>query len=152
MIANLFGPVEGKRHDASILARSNILEQLSTHSFDTNQKPLCIYGDPAYPNKVHLMTAFKGSSLTDQQREFNKRMSRCRVTVEWIFGDIVRHFAFTDFKQNLKLHLSPIGKIYIVSALLTNAHTSLYGNNTSRYFDASPPVLEDYFQAIQLLN
>ena len=49
LIANLFRPIEGKRHDSAMLAQSQIFEQLQIHSFDTNGNTLCIYGDPAYP-------------------------------------------------------------------------------------------------------
>ena len=61
-------------------------------------------------------------------------MSKVRSSVEWIFGDIVNYFKFLDFKKELKLDLSPIGKMYIVCALLRNALTCLYGNTTSDFF------------------
>ena len=48
LIANLFGPIEGKRHDSAMLAQSQIFEQLQIHSFDTNDNTLCIYGDLLY--------------------------------------------------------------------------------------------------------
>ena len=35
--------------------------------------------------------------------------------------------------------------MYIVSALLCNAYTSLYGNTTSEFFDQLPPPIEEYF-------
>ena len=54
LIANLFGPVEGKRHDSGMLADSGLLNQFQQHSFDTGGRPLCIYADPAYPLRVHL--------------------------------------------------------------------------------------------------
>ena len=50
-----------------------------------------------------------------------------------------------DFKKTLKVCLSSVGKMYIVSALLRNALTCLYGNGTSKFFDVDPPSLEDYF-------
>lgn len=65
--------------------------------------------------------------------------------MEWLFGDIVNYFKFLDFQKNLKLGLSSIGKMYIVSAFLQNALTCLYGNNTSTFFDLDPPTLEEYF-------
>ena len=34
LIANLFGPVEEKRHDSGMLADSGLLNQLQQHSFD----------------------------------------------------------------------------------------------------------------------
>lgn len=146
LIANFFGPVEGRRHDSSLLAQSKLLEKLDEYSFDADGNPLCIYGDPAYPLRIHLMTGYKGAALTEEQEEFNQRMSSVRVSVEWIFGDIVRFFAFVDFKKDLKINLSAIGKIYTVCALLQNAHTCLYGNTTSRFFNLQPPELEEYLR------
>ena len=73
--------------------------------------------------------------------QYNKGMSAVRSSVEWLFGDVVNSFKFLDFKKNLKLMLSSIGKMYVVSVLLRNALTCLYGNETSDYFDLSPPSL-----------
>ena len=50
-------------------------------------------------------------------------------------------FKFTDFKKTQKVRLSACAKMYTVSGLLTNAHTCLYGNTTSTYFELSPPSL-----------
>ena len=72
-------------------------------------------------------------------------MSSVRISVEWLFGDIVNYFAFLDFKKKHKLFQAPIGKMYLVCALLTNARTCLYGNITSEYFRLDPPSLEEYF-------
>ena len=142
LIANFYGPVEGRRHDSSLLAESKLLQKLNVHSFASDETPLCLYGDPAYPLRIHLMTGFKGA--VTPQHAFNEKMNSVRVTVEWIFGDIVRFFAFMDFKKDLKVNLSPIGKMYMVSALLQNAHTCLYGNTTSCFFSMKPPELEEY--------
>ena len=84
--------------------------------------------------------------MTDDQKLFNSSMSKVREVVEWVFGDIVTYFAFLDYKKNLKIGLSPIGKMYSVCALLRNALTCLYGSTTSTYFDVQPPRLHDYFQ------
>ena len=48
-------------------------------------------------------------------------MSKVRVLVEWIFGDVVNYFKFLDFKKNLKICLSSVGKMYITCALMHNA-------------------------------
>jgi hypothetical protein len=63
----------------------------------------CVYGDPAYPISVHMQCSFKGPQLTPLQKEYNAAMSRVRVSVEWVFGDIANYFAFLDFKKNLKV-------------------------------------------------
>jgi len=58
----------------------------------------------------------------------------------------VDFFKFTDYKQGLKIGLSAVGKIYVACALLRNALTFLYGNNTFTFFNVKPPDLEEYFR------
>ena len=77
--------------------------------------------------------------------EHNHRMSAVRTSVEWLFGDVVNSFKFNDFQRNLKIFLITDGKMYVVSVILRNALTCLYGNLTSTFFDLTPPRLEDYF-------
>ena len=146
MIAHLYGPIEGRRHDCYLLRMSGLLNQLEQRSFDTAGRVMCIYGDPAYPLRPHLQSPFKGN-LTPQQHDYNKSMSSVRISVEWLFGDIVNFFKFVDFKKSQKVFLSACGKMYAVCGLLTNAHTCLYSNNSSKLFGLEPPTLEDYFQA-----
>ena len=76
---------------------------------------------------------------------YNKAMRNVRSSVEWLFGDIINYFKFMDFKKNLKIGMSCVGKMYVVCALLPNALTCLYGNQTSQYFELDPPTLQDYF-------
>jgi len=106
---------------------------------------MCLYGDPAYPLRVHLQGLLRFGVLTIQMKAYNTAMSAVRSSVEWLFGDIINYFKFLDFKKNLKLGLSSIGKMYIVSALFQNALTCLYSNETSSFFDLHPPTLEEYF-------
>ena len=146
LIANLYGPVEGRRHDSGMLVESALLGDLQRHSFSPVGQPLCVYGDPAYPLNIHLQGPFKGARITPLQNEYNSAMSSVRTSVEWVFGDIINYFAFMDFKKNLKIRLSAVGKMYMVCALLTNARTCLYQSVTSAYFGLDPPTLEAYFQ------
>ena len=82
---------------------------------------MCLYGDPAYPLRVNLQGPFKYAILTPQMQEFNAAMSVVRISVEWLFGDIINYFKFIDFKKNLKIRLSSVGKMYVVCAILRNA-------------------------------
>ena len=66
------------------------------------------------------------------------------MSVEWLFEDIIDFFRFLDYRKNLKIGLSSVGKIYIVFDLLRNAITCLYGNQTSEFFDLETPTLEEY--------
>lgn len=64
LIANLYGPVIGKRHDSGMLAESGLLGDLQRYSHSHDGQPLCVYGDPAYPISVHMQRSFKGPQLT----------------------------------------------------------------------------------------
>ena len=79
-------------------------------------------------------------------QDYNESVSAVQIAVEWLFGGITNSFKFLDYKKNLKIGLSSVGKMYVVSALLRNAITCLYGNETSDYFGIEPPTLEQYFQ------
>ena len=72
-------------------------------------------------------------------------MSQVRIAVEWLFGDIVNYFKFLDFKKNLKVRLSAVGKMYVVCALIENARACLYGIATAKYFGINPPTIHNYF-------
>ena len=73
-------------------------------------KPLCLYGDPAYPLGIHLQAPYRQNPLTPQMALFNKAMSEVRVAVEWLFGDIANYFKFMDFKKQMKINLSSADK------------------------------------------
>ena len=145
LVANLFSPGEGKRHDSSMLSESNLYNQLVQYAVNINGDPLCIYGDPAYPHRPQLQGSFKGARLTQNEKDWNSAFSCVRVSVEWIFKDIINCFKFLDFKKNLKVQLSAVGKMYIVCTLLHNARCCLHGSTTSEYFHVQPPTLRDYF-------
>ena len=100
---------------------------------------MCVFGNPAYPLRVHLQAPFRHGILTPMMEGYNAEMSSVRVTVEWLFGDIINDFKFLDFKKNLKIGMSSVGKMYLVCALLNNAITCLYGNSTSEFFGLNPP-------------
>ena len=135
MIANLFGPIEGRRHDSYMLRESGLLHELERHSHDVEGNTFCIYGDPAYRIRAHLQSPFNGINITPEQEAYNRSMSSVRVSVERLFGDIVNNFKFVDFKKNQKVSLSAIGIMYLISGLLTNAHIRLYWNITSDSLD-----------------
>ncbi len=110
-----------------MLRESGLMAMLEEHAFGTNRQPMCIYGDPAYPLRVHLQAPFRLVQPNPDMEAFNKSMSSVRVSVEWLFGDIVSSFKFIDFKKNLKIALNAVGKMYIVSGILRNCITCMYG-------------------------
>ena len=129
-----------------MLVESGLLANLEEYAVSETGQPMCVYGDPAYPLRPQLQAPFREAVLTDDMKRFNTAMSSVRVSVEWLFGDVVNQFKFVDFKKNLKVALSPVGKIYITSAVLNNALICMYGNNTSTFFGIDPPTVHEYLQ------
>ena len=110
---------------------------------DTGGRPLCISRDPAYPLRVHLQSGFRGANITREEELWNSKMSSVRQAVKWIFGDIVNFCKLLDFKKNFKIGLSPIGKIYIVSALLHNARSCFYGTIPQNILNVNNQLLKN---------
>lgn len=128
-----------------MLKDSHLLEEMERDAFSPTGEAMCVYGDPAYPLRIHLQQPFRQVPLTAPMEQFNKSMSSVRSSVEWIFGDIIGSFKFLDFKKNLKIGLSAVGQQYVVGTLLRNALTCLYGNTTATFFNLETPSLEEYF-------
>ena len=57
-LTNLFGPIEGCRHDAGMLRESGLLGELKRVALDQAGNIMCIYGDPAYPLRPQLMCPY----------------------------------------------------------------------------------------------
>ena len=108
----------GEKHDAGMLIDSSLLQELERNAFSTTGQPMSIYGDPAYPLRIHVQAPFRHGVLTPMMEQYNFDMSSVRVTVEWLFGDIINDFKVLDFKKNLKIGMSSVGKMYLVCALL----------------------------------
>ena len=144
IIVHFWGPFEGRRHDSALYFFSGLDQEIS-QVCDRHGNQMCIYGDSAYAARQYLLTPFKGSNLSQLETDFNGNMAKVRTCVEWGFGKICGNFAFLDFHKNLKARLQAVGKYYLVGAILTNAHTCLYGSQTGRYFLLEPPTLDQYF-------
>lgn len=135
LIAHLFGPIEGRRHDAFMLGESGLQDKLK-YITKPNGEPFVIYGDPGYGLALNILASFRGFHFTAQEKAFNRATSKVRTS------------AFLDFKKNLKVLLQPVGKYYIVASLLINCHACLYGSVTGKYFNLNPPSLETYLSNV----
>ena len=128
-----------------MLRDSGLLDDLQNHAISPTGEVMCLYGDPAYPLRVNLQAPFRDARLTPAMEAYNLAMSRVRTSVEWIFGDAIKSFKALDFKSNLKIGLSTVGKMYVVCALMRNAITCMYGNQTCDFFGLEPPTINEYF-------
>ena len=66
---------EGHKHDAGMLADWRLLTNLQTFAVSPTGQPICIYGNPAYPLRVHLQAPFCQGCLTLQMQAYNDAMS-----------------------------------------------------------------------------
>ena len=98
-----------------MLVMSGLMPILEHNSFEINGERLCIYGDPAYPLRWYQQGPFKGGQITREQEAFNTTMSNVRITVKWLFGDIIETFKFTDFKktQNIQCFTYKCSHLFI---------------------------------------
>ena len=99
-IAHMYGPVDGKRHGGRTFTMSSLLPKLQQYARDT-QGRLCIYRDPSYQINVNRQAPFPNNPLTADQKAYNRAMSQVRVSVEWLFGDIVNWLKFLDCWKNV---------------------------------------------------
>jgi hypothetical protein len=140
LVADFFGPIEGRRNDAHMLRESKLIDTLRDSFSD-----LICYGDPAYPILEFLMCPFERHGISERQRAFNKAISRARITVEWIFGILTNTFPGADYKRRNAIFKTPVASWVMVAVYLLNIRTCLQGANAvSRYFNCNPPTVEEY--------
>ena len=58
-----------------MLAESGLYNSLRAHAVSATGQAMCIYGDPAYPLRMHLQGPFQQRVLTLQQQAYNGSMS-----------------------------------------------------------------------------
>ena len=143
----MYGPIAGRHHDAFMLSASGLQRKLAKN-LRQDGSPYVMYGDPDYGVSSTILALYRSSQLTPQQQDYNRAMSRVQVSVEWTFGKIVTNLSYLDLKRSNKVLLQPIGKYYLVAAVLTNCHTCLYGLQTSTFFGVDPPQLETYLSNV----
>lgn len=66
------------------------------------QTPFVFVGDDAFPIKSYLMKPFSLKHLETDKIEYNKRLSRCRRTIENSFGILVKVFKIFEKPLNVQ--------------------------------------------------
>ena len=78
-----------------MLVASNVCKKLKQLN-DVRHEIIIIYDEPSYEVTKSILTLSRGANLTEEEREFDKRMSKVRVFVDWGFGKICNYFAYLD--------------------------------------------------------
>ncbi|KAG2771739.1 hypothetical protein PC116_g23790 [Phytophthora cactorum] len=109
LVSHLFGPVDGRRHDLFMLNESG-LKAVLENNINVHNK--LIHGDPAYRCTNLFCYPFKGCKVDVPQKELNKAMSDVRVSVEWSYAEITKHFSFLDFNRHQRVATTPAATLY----------------------------------------
>ena len=117
--------------DNYTLAMSNILDKLANCQ-EGNTLKYAIFGDSAYMDDDYLLTGG------------GRGMSSVREPIEWDYKDVKSQWKYLDYKHALKIKNQPLAKIVIVCHLLRNAMNTMYGSQTSLYFNLLPPTFEEW--------
>ncbi len=143
LIAYLYGAIEGRHHDSYLYTLSGLLLMLRAL---LGSGSFSLFGDVAFPLSDWVITSYRDDEVTYlHQQRFNRAHKAVRVAVEWAFGKIQSHSPQLLRKETQQVFRSPLKKMYYVATLFANAHTCLYGNQTSTYFAVRPISLEQYF-------
>jgi hypothetical protein len=159
--ACMFGPITGNRHDSYMLAKSGLIPKLreimplpaAPRIEDVNELQnygvYSLYGDPAYPQSLVLLGGFRNPRPGSREAQWNTEMSKVREVVEWAFANLIKNWAFLDFRASMMVFKSPVAKYYIIAAFLMNCRSCFYGNQTMQYFDCEPLTLGQYLSLVQ---
>jgi len=73
---------EERKHESGMVADSGLLPLIERIGHSPLGQPMCVYGDPAYPLRVHLQAPFRDAVLTPQMEACNTCMTKVRTSVE----------------------------------------------------------------------
>ena len=142
LIAHASGPLEGRWRDWMLYIRSSFDEQL-VDALLPEGRQFYIYGDSGCNRRAWMEVPIEGSEITADEKVCNKSMSKCRITVEWLFKEIKIQWTALNFRRKMKIGKSPVGSIYLAGILLRNSRNCCYPNTVSQYFSCTPS-LENY--------
>lgn len=152
LIALLFGPIPGSRHDSFMLLESGLIPLL-WQLMPAGGPIFALYGDAAYGQSRYLFGGYRNAQPGSYGAKWNKKMSRVREVVEWMYKEVITNWAFLDFRAGMKIFQFPVAQYYTVGAFLTNLHTCCYGSETCNYFkcadsDHGRLTLEQYLALV----
>ena len=107
----------GSAHDSKIFGESHLRAKLE-RDFDP-EKPRVLIGDEGYRCLKFLLTPIREDRITtESQRNYNKALSRVRITVEHSFGILKKRFPALLYQMRCR-------KISNAQAIIGKAKTSV---------------------------
>ncbi|OQR83529.1 hypothetical protein ACHHYP_14599 [Achlya hypogyna] len=106
IIVSAYGPVEGRRHDSTVLSYSKVLDFFCTDTSGIYNGRV-LYGDPAYRCNQFLLCPCPLASPGSRPQRFNSRMSKVREAVEWSFGRLKILWPFVFDAKTMQVCRTP---------------------------------------------
>ena len=148
LIVHAYGPVDGRRHDTTILRQSGLAD--AQFDLSVNGIDYIIYCDSAYALTRNMSKPFYRPAAGTVEARVNTTMARARtVASECGYSTITRMWTTTDFPRQQKMFWTRPADMYIVSILLSNIRLCLRRfNQMSEFFNLSDtcPSLENYLR------
>jgi len=145
-----FGPFDGSTHDslaADIVGLDDLL--IEHYSFDDGTQ-FNLFLDPGYRLGHSMITPFRARrDMTEEEVEWNRRMCRDRVAVEWAIGKVKNLWKMITYKKNLKALMSPVSTYFFLAVHLTNLHSIFYGCEVASYFNVEVESLDTYLEGFR---
>jgi len=153
ILESVFGPLPSIRNDATMWSLARDYSPMNRINLAAGRHCFAL-GDPAYRGhnmQNYIATSFfrfQPEGLTIEQAAFNENLARARVVIEWMFGLNYTLWRRLQLVPHMQVCSTPLGKMFLVCAFLTNVHTFLNGGNiVSFYFGGTPPTLDEYLAA-----
>jgi DDE superfamily endonuclease len=142
-----FGQVHCQWHDSYMLSCSKVLPQLRA-LMPVGNIIYSLYRDPAYPMLQYLYGGVGQPAVSSPEAAWNTEMGSARISVEWTFGEVGRQFRHLNLKHSLQIFKFPVAKYYAVAVFFVNCRNSIYGSETSKYFECKHMSLDKYINLV----
>ena len=153
MFLDMYGPVEGRIHDVTMLAESKLEQRLWRPLRDAwlalgGAPRFCIFGDGAYKRSEIMMSSYLrvGRRNTTLQKQMNEWMSQTRARVEWGFAIVLKKFPLLHRLKSRRAgaRQTPVALWWQACVLLSNFHNCYSPNQVSQHFECRPPTIRNY--------
>lgn len=149
LIAHVWGPIEGRRHDETLRFWSSVLVDIDA-CFGVGDTIYQLLADTAYTGGPYITKGFKATGqrpLSSGEKKYNRSLSKARIAVEWSFADLANRFCrYLRMSRKLKLGETRLYIVVRVGVILSNCITCLRPGLTATYFNCEPPEIEEYLR------
>jgi hypothetical protein len=145
MNLHVWGPISIRHNDITSF-HDSLINDLLQQCQAGEAISYCTYEDSAYIVVIdtNVLARHFVEPLSVRDVLENRVLSSCREVIEWDYGDVGTMWALVDYKKILRLRKMPVGDMYLVAMILRNAYVTMFGSNTSSFFEMIPPTLEEW--------